>query len=434
MVAIRAASEWIDTDIYLIERSGNFGPGLAYTPGSHHFVLNVPAGKMGAYAEDPGHFFKWLREKENIWRSLDPSFKNVSFEETDFVPRLVYGAYLKDLLVNIPDVAKKHGNNIFFLHDTVKKIAPANSSFSSLLVVTEDGKDILADAVILAVGNSYSKLYHTPSENIFSSPYDQSFLGRSWKNTDHIILLGAGLSMVDAVWYLSQNKYKGKITVVSRNALKPFPHAAGSYSVDAPFDEKDKPDKPSLLIKSLRDAILKAYKTNIPWQAVIDSLRPFSNKLWTSLSVQQQRKIWRVLSWWNVARHRIPAFADDAINSMIDSGQLSIQKGCIKFVHDSNEGVGIRFEDGSTLKGTAAIQCMGFDYSVSTLQSIFPDMPVIQSHWTGNAGMREDAPYALSDEYPLYGIGPLFFGHYIESTAIPDIRHQAKELVSQLRV
>ena len=55
---LRSASERLD--IHLIERTGSFGRGVAYGTEQYTSLLNVPAGKMSAFPDDPKHFLRWL--------------------------------------------------------------------------------------------------------------------------------------------------------------------------------------------------------------------------------------------------------------------------------------------------------------------------------------------------------------------------------------
>ena len=47
----------------LIERKSTFGPGLAYSTGNPNHLLNVPAGRMSAFADQPHHFLDWLQRQ-----------------------------------------------------------------------------------------------------------------------------------------------------------------------------------------------------------------------------------------------------------------------------------------------------------------------------------------------------------------------------------
>jgi len=55
-----------DTRIALIDRQPPFGPGLAYGTGSPSHLLNVPAGRMSAFADQPRHFGDWLERQSPL--------------------------------------------------------------------------------------------------------------------------------------------------------------------------------------------------------------------------------------------------------------------------------------------------------------------------------------------------------------------------------
>jgi uncharacterized NAD(P)/FAD-binding protein YdhS len=46
--------------IVLIEREGAVGAGAAFAATQDFHLLNVPAGRMSAFADDPDHFVRWL--------------------------------------------------------------------------------------------------------------------------------------------------------------------------------------------------------------------------------------------------------------------------------------------------------------------------------------------------------------------------------------
>ena len=80
--------------VLLFDGRGSRGAGLAYGTSDPDHVLNVPASKMSAIAEEPDHFVQWLREdgreQAAAWR--------VSAVPDAFVPRGLYAAYLEDVL------------------------------------------------------------------------------------------------------------------------------------------------------------------------------------------------------------------------------------------------------------------------------------------------------------------------------------------------
>jgi uncharacterized NAD(P)/FAD-binding protein YdhS len=51
------------TRIFLIERSGRPGTGLAYSSDNPNHLLNVPAGRMSAFPDLPLNFLGWLKQQ-----------------------------------------------------------------------------------------------------------------------------------------------------------------------------------------------------------------------------------------------------------------------------------------------------------------------------------------------------------------------------------
>ena len=50
-----------DTEIVLIEKRKEIGRGLAFSTWDPNHLLNVRSGNMSAYADQPDHFYEWLR-------------------------------------------------------------------------------------------------------------------------------------------------------------------------------------------------------------------------------------------------------------------------------------------------------------------------------------------------------------------------------------
>ncbi|MGW3285607.1 FAD/NAD(P)-binding protein [Streptomyces sp. NPDC001002] len=74
-------------DLVLLDPAPEAGRGTAYATRDPRHRLNVPAGNMSCYPDDPGHFTRWL------CRHGEPSVT-----AADFATRYRYGAYLADTL------------------------------------------------------------------------------------------------------------------------------------------------------------------------------------------------------------------------------------------------------------------------------------------------------------------------------------------------
>ena len=98
--------------VYLMEKNAKFGHGLAYATGNPNHLLNVRAGRMSAFADEPNHFVDWLRDYVNAKGGAE-----VPQSASDqFVPRRLYGAYIQDLLGNEIWQAG-NGRNLYLVPD-----------------------------------------------------------------------------------------------------------------------------------------------------------------------------------------------------------------------------------------------------------------------------------------------------------------------------
>src|SRR5271168_983703 len=94
-----AATALIDADasisVTIIEPREKLGRGVAYSTPYEEHLLNVPASRMSAFADEPAHFVAWLREQYGE-----------RFAPASFVPRAVYGDYLETV---VAETAKRAG-------------------------------------------------------------------------------------------------------------------------------------------------------------------------------------------------------------------------------------------------------------------------------------------------------------------------------------
>src|SRR6059058_2353968 len=72
--------------VLLAERRNSHGRGVAYSTDSDRHLLNVPAGKMSAFADEPDHFWSWAKQ----------SIPNA--RRDDFLPRKLFGSYVREIL------------------------------------------------------------------------------------------------------------------------------------------------------------------------------------------------------------------------------------------------------------------------------------------------------------------------------------------------
>lgn len=362
----------ITLDIY--DRSGQFARGIAYSTPHDHHLLNVRAANMSGFVTDKDHFARWAAIQ--------------GYAASDFVPRQLYGQYLESLL----EQAKSNISINLIRADVTTSTRTANG-------FSVNGKNY--DDVVLATGNvaPLSPAIDGTPAHYHSAPW------RLTKNdiagANNIALIGTGLSAVDAVLTLRSFGYRGTVTMISRRVLLPAAHAEPASWPHVPLSADDA-DKPlSHLLGILRMHVREAEAQNVPWQAVIDSLRAVTNPIWKNFDdAQRARFSRRLMTVWNIHRHRMAPEIAAQVEELQDEGRLI-------FLRDSV----LRVANGPVVQGArgdypfdVVVNCMGYRYH--------------------EPGRHFEHTHA---------IGPARFGsEWFETTAIPEVRTQAAEVAAAI--
>ena len=202
-------------------------------------------------------------------------------------------------------------------------------------------------------------------------------------------------------------------------------------------------DRITDVLKAVRRHIKKAEGENIDWRAVIDSLRPATQEIWLNLPVAEKKYFKQHLSrYWNVARHRMPVEAKIVLDRMQAEGRLHILKGRLKQINlDGRFDVEYRTEGiENQVAVDAIINCIGSESNFEKL-----DTPLVKKLFS-RGYIRNDALNLGIDALPngvvvgkngdnsevIYTLGTALKGILWESTAIPEIRSQARNLARTL--
>ncbi len=132
-----------DLNVQIIERSKRLGPGLAYGKCSDEHLLNVPVSRLDTRTSVS--FSEWLAGHPEFHSPLADALAEAGGRLEDaFVQRYLFGAYLEEqaeALIASGQLTRKRGEAVAFLDASQRG------------VLLEDGRQISADAVILALGN-----------------------------------------------------------------------------------------------------------------------------------------------------------------------------------------------------------------------------------------------------------------------------------------
>jgi uncharacterized NAD(P)/FAD-binding protein YdhS len=258
-----------------------------------------------------------------------------------------------------------------------------------------------------------------------------------------VLLLGTGLTMVDATISLLDQGHRGPIYALSRRGLIPRRHAAVPMHATehAPF-----PTSVTALARFLRRETRRATASGSGWQPIIDELRPFTVDVWQTMSLPDRRRFLRHLRpWWDVHRHRMAAEVADRIDAARASGQLRILVGRVLDYMPQRERVEVLYKPRGLdrvddIEIARVVNCAGpgADYdrvSDPLIRSLLrdgvvrPDPLRLGLDVTANCALlNKDG--AISRR--LFAIGPVTKGAFWEMTAVPDIRRQTEKLAEYM--
>lgn len=285
-------------DIVLFDKTGTFGCGDAYrTPYPHH-LLNVRAQDMSVFEQEQWHFVEWLTHSNFAKPFLDPQQPVAE----QFVPRLVYGSYLQEMLQQI----QAQSPTFTRLEFEPSEVIDLQLKHDTVCLKQKNQKETIVDKVILALGNNPPTTFPFPvSPEIVAirNPWDYTALSQI-KSTEPVLIVGTGLSMIDAVLTLQHQQHQGKIYALSRHGLLPLSHA----DVKVPFVllQEELPTEMRQLARHLRGTIQHYVESGGDWRSVINALRQYIPALWNQAHQQGKRQFLRhVLPYWNVHRHRV---------------------------------------------------------------------------------------------------------------------------------
>ena len=399
-------------DCVLIERSGVFGLGLAYSTTNDSHRLNVRSGRMSAMADDPGHFVRWL-ETTGHW-DADPNA---------FAPRRVYGLYVQDLLAK----AERDGPG------RIERITGEVTAITDDGVRLTDGRIVAADQIVLATGNP-SPQNAGAGAGVISDAWAGGALDRIGPSDD-VVILGSGLTMIDVVLELEDRGWTGRATAISRRGLLPRSHdatqahPAARFPIDAPLSRRLK--------------VFRTHAAEIGWGVAMDELRSINADLWSQLSDAERGRFLRHLRpWWDVHRHRIATDVARRIEALIGQRRLHIRAGRLDRVETDGDAAVVHWRPRGAsapeaIPARVLIDCTGpgvdptgmndaLTRNLLTVRQARPD--------ERRLGLDVDAEGRVigpaSDR--LFILGPPSRAAFWEVVAVPDIRVRARDLADRL--
>ncbi|MFG2004087.1 FAD/NAD(P)-binding protein [Spirillospora sp. NPDC048911] len=411
--------ERVPPRVVVFDRDGRHGLGQAYATGDPRHLLNAPAARMSALADDPDHLVRWARAR------------GLEVGAADFLPRGLYGRYLRDLLA---EASSRHPGKLVEVTATVSGLAEGRER--AWRVHASNGTSLDADAVVLATGNRAPTAWPW-------APDDPRYVADPWRpgaldgmSGGPVLIVGTGLTMIDVATTLAARATDTIVYAASRHGLLPRVHRSPS-----PPAAVISPPSGELAVTDLLHLFTAALARNDgEWRSVVDGLRPHVPDLWGRLRLSERQRFLSVYArQWEIHRHRIPPATAARIDDLRATGRLRVLRGLVDTVTPARHGLR------ATLTADGAARELDVAWIInSTGPAADPRTePLLRGLLDSGLvttdplrlGLAADGCGCALDESGLtrpglFTLGPTLRGLRYETTAIPEIREQASHLAS----
>ncbi len=412
--------------VTLVERSqGQTGRGVAYAAADPSHLLNVRAGNMSALPDDPGHLVRWLET-------------HGGGDGKTFLPRIRYGDYLRAMLA---EASERGGERLTVVEGEVVATRRDGGRWTAEL---GDGRKIDADVIVLAVGNLPP---HPPAAidpqilpaDLYAADPWAGDIAEGLSDADEVVLLGTGLTAIDAALLLDRRGFHGRILALSRRGLEPRRH------LPAPPHPKGLSEKPqgglAAIVRSIRRRTIE-----VGWRDAVDELRPVTQLLWGAADDRMRARFLRhARPFWDVHRHRLAPDVAERIDALKAQGRLRFVAGKVQRAKPAGDGVAFHWRPRhrdiiETVQARRVVNCTGPQGDL--LRS---DQALLRQ-MLGDGLIRPDTLRLGIDVDPqsrviardgearddLYCVGPMTRGASWEIVAVPDLRRQSWDLARRL--
>jgi uncharacterized NAD(P)/FAD-binding protein YdhS len=432
-------------DIVLIDPRGEIGAGVAYATRDYPYPLNVAAGQMSLDSSRPRDFLDYLCDQ------------GIHAEPGDYLPRQVFGEYVREQFRLARAGARP---DVSCDHVAARALQLRRRAAGGFELWLDNGTAIRAHEVVLALGNAPPALprecaalagharFLTDAQDVNDSI--GRFQGEKGEKLESVLLIGSGLTMIDAALRLAAIRPRLRhIHVLSRHGLLPRTQATEARPALRPLVEQTlaaAQGSTRRLFRGLRRLMQENVANGGDWREVIALARPRLPQIWKGLdAVERARFLRHARPVWEVHRHRVPEGPLNAVRNLQRLGVLQVHAGRLETLSPGEDAIEVQWRPRGAAKSRAwlvdlVVNCTGPDARVERR-----DDPFVQS-LLANGFLRRD-PHGLGIDVAsdgrvigtagapvdhLYYLGPWLRARDWEATAVPELREHAAALAKTL--
>jgi uncharacterized NAD(P)/FAD-binding protein YdhS len=436
MVAVHLLRAGVPSEVVLVEARGRFGVGLAYGTDAPEHLTNVRASGMSPFPDRPAAFVEWLRGR------------NPAASPDTFAPRREYGAFLGEVLDRAASEGASRGATLRRVRGEAVAI---DEEGAEVVVALASGERLRAGALVLATGNLPARdplgpLRDAIPPGLYREAWSPGALDGLGPDAP-VLLLGTGLTAVDVVLSLRRHGHVGRTLALSRRGLLPRRHP----QVPPPPARVPPPDLREArsvrrLVRALRRAVAAEEAAGGDGRSVVDALRPQVQAIWASLPGRERERFLRhVRPFWDTHRHRMAPQVSDSIDTLLAVGAFEVRAG--RVVDASAEAGLLRVRwrprgsrETREIEVARVLDATGPSPDLrGRTTPLFRDLRergVIRPDALGlGLDTAPDGAVLSREGTPsstVFALGALRSGALWESTAVPELRVQARDLAARV--
>ena len=441
MLAVQLLRQPGKRQILVIEPRNELGRGEAYSAVELGHTLNGNAARMSVDPDNADDLTQWLTDYIGAGGWPESDQQPVPISEL-FPPRGIFGLYAQQRLAEARAISDSSVEHIR------AEVVDLQVDADSTLLTLDNGQHVRGAYAVLATGMfPAARTPQTESSGLNAAavdPWDVKAM-RQIEPQSTVLIIGSGLTMVDAVVSLEQAGHRGPIEIFSRHGLLPQVRRQPPSWVDF-LAEDHRLRSPRQLLREVRRQCQLALVQGIDWQAPLDTVRAHIGRLWSQASECEKRQFVRhVRPWWESHHHRSPPLSAQLVARLHAEGRLRVQAASFKGLEASDNGVMIKLryrgeQVVTQVSGAALINSSGIEYDWRRVAKPLPQQllkrglikpgPLALGIAADTSGAVLDAQGQVSRR--LFAMGPPLRGMWWESTAVTDVALQAKTLAAKL--